>query len=164
MKVIELELEKYLSSRIYDPSPNRLSPDEIPVSERTIPIIYNCDECGFRLSFKPEDFEKHNNLKKTNLRREDNIVFETYIIKRNKKNDLSYLDFYCPKCNQATMFLYQGGPSGYWGIFELEIKKILVLKSKIEETRSFETSKQISTSKEPFKNRFKLFFEKFLFK
>ena len=127
-RIVEIELEKYLSTKEYDPSPNRLNPDETPVTERMIPIVYSCENCGCQISFKPDDFEKHNNLKYTNLENDDRIIVEKYIEDSNSLSILSFLDFYCPNCNQPTTILFQGGPSGYWGIFELKIEKILVLK------------------------------------
>ena len=50
------------------------------------------------------------------------------ILKKQKLKNNSFLDFYCPKCEQATTILFKGVPSGYWGIFEFEIYHIFVLK------------------------------------
>ena len=127
-KIVEIELEKYLSTKEYNPSPNRFSSDETPVTDRMIPIVYSCENCGYQISFKPDDFKKHNDLENTNLIKDDRIIIEKYIENSRNLSTLSFLDFYCPNCNQPTTILFQGGPSGYWGIFELEIEKILVLK------------------------------------
>jgi len=132
IEIIEIELGKYLSTQEYNPSPHRLSLDETPVSDRTIPIVYICEECGFHISFKPDDFEKHKNSQETNLREEDKKAFKNYIDNIEELHKLSYLDFYCPKCNQSTVILFQGTPSGYWGMFELKIEHILVLKNRVE--------------------------------
>jgi DNA-directed RNA polymerase subunit M/transcription elongation factor TFIIS len=128
-RIVDVNLEKHLSTKEYNPSPHRLSPDETPVTERTIPIVYSCENCDYQISFKPENFEKHRNLEYTNLRNDHKLKFDNYI-KNTKTLTSSSLDFYCPNCKQPTMFIFEGGPSGYWGLFELEIKIILVLKFK----------------------------------
>ena len=125
--IVEIELEKYLSTKEHNPSPHRTSPDEKPVGERMIPIVYSCENCDYQISFRPENFKKHLNSENTNLQKNDRLKFEKFINKQYTLT-LSSLDFYCPNCNQPTYFIFEGGSSGYWGIFELEIKKILVLK------------------------------------
>jgi len=127
MRIIEINIENHFTSTEYDPSPHRFSPEEKPVSERTIPIIYSCENCEFQISFKTEDFSKHLGSLSSNLKRIENIEIETYL-KRSRLNELSRLDFHCPNCKQATLILYEGGPSGYWGIFGFKIKRTLVLK------------------------------------
>ena len=126
-RIVEIELEKHLSTKEYNPSPHRHSPDETPVTKRMIPIVYSCENCDYQISFKPEDFKKHHNLEYTNLQKNEKLKFENHI-KNTKILTSSSLDFYCPNCKQPTLFIFESGRSGYWGIFELEIKNVLVLK------------------------------------
>lgn len=128
IRIIEIEIEKYLSTKEYNPSPHRLSPSETPVADRMIPIVYSCENCDYQISFKPDDFKKHNDSKNTNLQKIDKIIINKYIKNSLNLITLSSLNFYCPNYNQPTTILFKGGPSGYWGIFELEIEKILGLK------------------------------------
>jgi hypothetical protein len=128
MKVIEIELKNHLTTTYFDPSPHRFHPDDAPVSERKTPLVYNCENCGLDILFKTSDFEKHISSVITNLEEEDNIDFHNFEKFANIDN-LSFLDFYCPGCNQATKFLFKGGPSGYWGEFFFQIDKIIVKKN-----------------------------------
>ena len=132
MKVISLNLSDFLTSTSYNPSPNRFREDETPVSERNLPIIYNWEKCGYSISFKTDDFEKHTTSKHSNLQPTDKKNIDK-TIKQLELQNKSFLDFYCPKCRQATIILFDGGPSGYWGIFECEISHILVLKFQEQE-------------------------------
>jgi DNA-directed RNA polymerase subunit M/transcription elongation factor TFIIS len=127
MKVIRLNLEDFLTSTGYDPSPHRFREDDTPVSERNLPVIYNCEKCGYSISFKTDDFEKHTNSKYSNLKPNDKEIVDK-TIKQLKWENKSFLDFHCPKCEQATILLFDGGPSGYWGMFEFKIHHIFVLK------------------------------------
>jgi hypothetical protein len=135
MEVIELELKKYLSTTFYDPTPDRLNPDEPPVSERQIPLFYTCEKCSDKLYFSKNDFEKYYRKKQSNLKVEDNVFFDDYIELRNYIAELNKyqecwdcLDFYCPNCYQATMFLFIGDPYLHHGTFGFWIKHLLILK------------------------------------
>ncbi len=128
-RIVEIEIEKYLSTKEYNPSPHRFSSAETSVADRTIPIVYSCENCNYKISFKPYDFEKHNNSKNTNIQLNDKIIIDKYIKNTADLITLYSLDFYCPNCNQPTTILFKGGESGYWGIYELEIEKIIVLKN-----------------------------------
>jgi len=128
MKVVNIDKEVYLSTTFFDPSPHRFRPDDAPVVERKIPILYRCEKCETEISIKTGDFEKHFNSDFTNLDEEDNKNFAPSI-KEVNKSDLSFLDFYCPKCNQPTKILFRGGPSGYWGEFSFSIEDMMVLKT-----------------------------------
>lgn len=127
MNIYHVDLNKYLTTTVYDPSPNRFSVEEISVRERTIPIIYTCMNCYNHILFKPLDFEKHNKSDFTKLQPTDKNIFDDYI-KFMNINDLPFIDFYCPKCKLATTIIFNGSPSGYWGVFEIKIKEILVIK------------------------------------
>ena len=59
MKVLELNLEKYLSTTQYDPSPHRFRDSEVPVSDRKMSVEYTCEGCEKVISFKTTSFEKH---------------------------------------------------------------------------------------------------------
>jgi len=126
MKVRELVLKNHLTTTFFDPDPNRVDPDEPPISERKIPIEYSCDKCLEAIKIETNSFEKHCNSEYSNLKEEDNESFRDFMKIKNLR-DFSFLDFYCPKCHQATKILYDGGPSGYWGEFSFEIKYIIVL-------------------------------------
>ena len=126
MEIKEINLEDCLTTNEYNPSPHRFDANEKPLSERTIPVVYSCKKCENSISFKPEDFEKHNKSEKTNLTLNDKKAFEEYIRKQELEN-FSFLDFYCPKCKLATTFIFDGGSSGYWGNFEFKIYRLLVL-------------------------------------
>jgi hypothetical protein len=127
MKVLSLNIDKQFNTTFYDPSPHRFREEEKPVSKRTIPVVFTCENCSDSLSFRSEDFEKHNQSTHTNLLPADKNIFDEFIKKRKLKNS-SFLDLYCPGCRQATTILFKGGPSGYWGFFEFRISHILVLK------------------------------------
>lgn len=127
MRVIELDLSTRFSTTLFDPSPHRFDQDETPVSKRQLPLEYTCDKCGESINFKTSSFENHCNSDFSNLSSKDNNNFIQYIKTRNLE-DLSFLDFYCPNCNLPTKFLFNFGPSGYWGEFFFEIKNALVLK------------------------------------
>ena len=127
MKVVEINIKDHLTTTFYDPDPHRLDPDDIPVNERRIPLNYSCEKCSYEIYLSTSSFEKHCNSDFSNLKDSDNEIFLGFITK-HKLNELSFLDFNCPNCKQATKFLFLGGPSGYWGAFFFEIKKVLVLK------------------------------------
>ena len=127
MKIIEININKHLTTTYFDPSPHRFSPDSPPVCERRIPLTYTCENCGQEISFNTSDFEKHISSDITNLIEADKHDFLDFEKTADIIN-LSFLDFYCPECNQATKFLFKGGPSGYWGDFFFQIEKIIVKK------------------------------------
>lgn len=130
MKILLLEIEKYLSSKVYDPSPHRFSPEDTNIDERMRPITYCCENCGTSILFQSEDFEKHSlKLGHTNLSKDDSIIFENYLKDCKEQINMPFLDFYCPKCHQATKIIYNGGPSGYWGFYSFEIVTVLILKN-----------------------------------
>ena len=126
MGIKEINLGNCLTTNEYNPSPHRFDAKEKPVSERTIPMVYTCEKCENTISFKPENFERHNKSEKTNLTLNDKNAFGEYIRKQKLEN-FSFLDFYCPNCKLATTFIFDGGPSGYWGYFEFKIERVLVL-------------------------------------
>jgi hypothetical protein len=72
MKVVSLALDKHFATIVHDPSPHRFSTDDISVSERTLPVIYECDNCGEKISFKTESFKKHCNSDYSNLSPKEN--------------------------------------------------------------------------------------------
>jgi DNA-directed RNA polymerase subunit M/transcription elongation factor TFIIS len=126
MKVIELDLDKYLSSSEYNPSPHRFDPTEKPVQERMIlPIVYTCENCDYQISLSLEKFKKYTNSEFTNLDPADRKFIVDYIQKIDLK---STIDFNCPKCKQPTTLLFNGGHSGYWGEYFFKIIKLLVIK------------------------------------
>ena len=127
MEIKEINIENYLTTDEYNPSPHRFNTNEKPLSERKIPLIYKCENCEYSISFRPEDFEKHYKTEWTNLSQKDKVVFEKFRVNQPIEN-YSFLDFYCAKCKQATIFIFDGGASGYWGNFEFKIKKVLVIK------------------------------------
>ncbi len=127
MKVVEVSLSKHFTTTLFDPNPNRLDADEMPVSERQLDLEYFCEQCGNPLSFETSSFEKHCKSNFTNLNSADSTVFNGYI-KANNLDKFSFLDFYCPNCKQPAKFLFECGNSGYWGSFFFEIKNALVLK------------------------------------
>ena len=147
MRAIRLDLDNFLTSTSYNPSPNRFREDDTPVSERNLPVIYTCEKCGYSISFKTDDFEKHTNSKHSNLQPIDKKIVDK-TIKQLKLKNKSFLDFYCPKCEQATILLFDGGHSGYWGIFEFEISHIFVLRFQEEkETIIGKLRKMLKTKK-----------------
>lgn len=127
MTVIEIDLKKYLTTTFYDPCPDRFDSKEPSISERRIPLQYTCENCREKINFSTESFERHCNSEFSNLKRAENKLFDDFR-KRKDLIDFSFLDFYCPKCNQPTKFIFKGGPSGYWGMFFFEIEKVIVLK------------------------------------
>jgi len=128
MKILELDISSCLSSSEYDPSPHRLDPNELPVSERrNFPTIYQCDTCKYKVSLSLKDFSNHTEIIRTNLDSEDFDNFHNYLKTIDYKIH-SLLDFYCPSCKQATMVLFIAGPSGYWGEYFVKIQKVLTLK------------------------------------
>ncbi|MFZ4523164.1 MAG: hypothetical protein ACOYNC_15745 [Bacteroidales bacterium] len=134
MKAVEINMNDCLTSTVFDPSPNRLSEDELPVSERRIPIIYTCVKCQNQISFSTDDFQKHDRSNFTNLNRWDKSLFDNFV-KGSATEYNSIIDFYCPRCNLATSFFYQGGPSGFWGAYSFKINFVLIVESeeRIEE-------------------------------
>lgn len=129
MNVKELDIKKCLTTIEFNPSPNRLSENETPVSQRRIPIIYTCDKCGKAIHFRTEDFQKHFKTDYTNLNPKDKKYIDDFLTRQDfelKAN--SFLDFYCKNCKQATTIFFDGNESGYWGIFEFEIKSVLAIR------------------------------------
>ncbi len=127
MKVVEIEKNICLTTTFYDPHPSRFFPDDSPLSERKLPLVYECDRCQTEISFKTRDLEKHCYSQFTNLDDDTYSQFAKFIID-NGLAELSFLDFKCPKCGQAVKILFRCGPSGYWGEFFFEIEKVLVLR------------------------------------
>ena len=130
--VIVVNLTRQFTTTFFDPSPDRFSQDAPPVSKRKVPLVYSCENCGGLISFSKSAFKKHCNSEFTNLSQEINEHFERFA-RVKRLTALSSLDFYCPDCGIPTKFLFQCGPSGFWGEFFFEIKYALVLKS--EENR-----------------------------
>lgn len=127
MEVKNIDIDKYLSTTFYDPSPHRFSENEKPISERKLPVVYTCENCDYSISFKTDDFKKHNELNHSNLELTDKKVIDK-TLKSYHLKDSSFLDFYCPKCKLATTILFTGGPSGYWGEFTFNISHAFVIK------------------------------------
>ena len=75
-EVKNIDINKYLSTTFYDPSPHRFSENEKPVSERTLPVVYTCENCDYSISFKTDDFKKHNELNHSNLELTDKKVID----------------------------------------------------------------------------------------
>ncbi len=128
MSIKRININRFLTTTFYDPSPHRLSNESKPVSERTLPLIYSCEKCGCNVSFKTEDFRKHNEFNYTNLQLEDKKEIDS-ALRANAIKRESFIDFYCPNCKQATTILFTGGPSGYWGQFAFNISHVFVSKS-----------------------------------
>lgn len=117
MKIVELDISECLSSSEFDPSPHRVDPTELSVSERrNFPTLYQCDSCNYKVSFRLKDFINHTNIIRTNLETKDFDNFHEYIVKTGFEIHSS-LDFYCPNCKQAAMILFVGGPSGLGRVF-----------------------------------------------
>lgn len=127
MKVVSLDLTNHFTTVLHDPNPNRISSDEVPVSKRMLPVIYQCNSCDNKISFKTESFKKHCDSNHSNLSQVENELLDS-IIGAKQLTNLSFLDFHCPNCQQTTKILYEGGPSGYWGEFYFKIKATLTLK------------------------------------
>ena len=127
MKIIDLNIKEYFTTDFYNPSPHRFDSKESKVGDRKIPMIYSCENCNYNISFKPDDFIKHYDKQFTNLNTSDKDEFENYL-KNNSLFTKNTLDFYCPKCRQATKIVFEGGFSGYWGEFEYRLIKLLILK------------------------------------
>jgi len=127
MKVKELNLKECLTAMEYNPSPNRFREEETPVSERTLPIIFTCDNCGNSVTFRTEDFQKHLQSDFSNLQSEDKKNFDSFRKSQNlASKEFSFIDFYCYDCKQPTTILFEGWNSGYWGFFEFKIKTVLI--------------------------------------
>lgn len=131
MEVKNIDIDKYLSTTFYDPSPHRFSGNEKPISERKLHVVYTCENCDYSISFKTDDFKKHNELNHSNLEPTDKKAIDK-TLKAFHLKDSSFLDFYCPKCKQATTILFTGGPSGYWGEFTFNISHVFVTKPTLE--------------------------------
>jgi hypothetical protein len=127
MEVKNIDIDKYLSTTFYDPSPHRFGENEKPISERKLPVVYTCENCDYSISFKTDDFKKHNELNHSNLEPTDKKAIDERL-KAFHLKDSSFLDFYCPKCKQATNILFTGGPSGYWGEYTFKISHVFVIK------------------------------------
>ena len=132
MYVLELDLKNYLSTTEYNPSPHRFDTNETPVSERQkMPLLYVCKKCRHEISFTLENFEEHAKSQFSNLNATDNGIIDEHLRTNNIKN-LSFIDFYCPTCKQATSIIFDSGPSGYWGMFFFKIKKILIIDQELK--------------------------------
>ena len=127
MRIAEVDKDTFLTTTIHDPSPHRFGPDETPVGERMLPIVYHCDACGTEISLPARDIEKHWRSTFSNLSLEENNLFED-VTGKLPDGERWFLDFYCPTCNQPTKFVLSGGPGGYWGEFEFRIDSILAIK------------------------------------
>lgn len=127
MQVTELDTNLCLTTTIHNPYPSRYKSAELPLSERQCPLAFKCDKCQTEISFRLADLERHCNSEFTNLDADSNSQFAKYI-GANDLGRLSFLDFYCPNCEQPTKILFHCGPSGYWGAFYFEIEKVLVIK------------------------------------
>ena len=125
MKLIELLTNDCLSSIEYNPSPHRFNTNEKSVSERSqLPIIYTCQNCTYKLTLKESDFLKHTESTFSNLSNPDRSKFLNHL---TLTKDDSFLDFYCPNCQQPTTIIFVGGYTGYWGMYGFKIKRVLVI-------------------------------------
>ena len=127
MKIRELNIENCLTTNEFDPSPHRFNSDEKSVAERQIPLVFICNNCKKSITFTPNDFERHDNSKKSNLKPTDFKSFENYL-KTNNIFSSSFIDFYCPTCKQPIIMIFDGGTSGYYGIYSFQISNVLVIK------------------------------------
>jgi hypothetical protein len=134
MRVAEVDKDIFLTTTIHNPYPSRSRPDEVPVSERMLPVVYTCEGCGIQIDLPTVDIKKHWGSAFSNLNSEDNELFKR-VTGALPDGERWFLDFYCPTCSQATKFVINGGASGYWGEFEFRIESIFVLKQGSPEDR-----------------------------
>ena len=89
------------------------------------PIIYRCHSCDYLVSFKDDDFIKHRKSRFSNLKKNDDSIFNSYIVENELSFD-SFLDFYCPKCKIATRVFFSDGFGGKCGDYIVNIDFALI--------------------------------------
>lgn len=96
---------------------DRFNPDSKPVYpiDYDLPFEYSCSNCHYKVSIRNQDLEKHIKSKHSNLKNTERKLIEEFIIK-NLLEKYSFLDFECPKCNQAVRILYDSYPGGFSGM------------------------------------------------
>ncbi len=121
----ELRFNKVISEHRKD----RLNPDSNPVYplDYDLPFDYSCSNCGYKVSIKNKDLDKHSKSNHSNLKNADKIVIEKYLIS-NQLDKFSFLDFECPECNLPVRILFESYPGGFFGM-TYEIKHVIELKN-----------------------------------
>lgn len=121
----ELRFNKLISEHRKD----RLNPDSRPVYplDYDLSFDYTCSNCGYKVSIKNHDLEKHSKTDHSNLIESDRVKMEQFI-SNNKLNDFSFLDFNCPKCGLAVRVLFDCYPGGFCGM-TCEIKHVIELRN-----------------------------------
>lgn len=122
---LELRFNKTISEHRKD----RLNPDSKPVYplDYDLPFDYSCSNCGYKVSIKNKDLEKHSKSNYSNLKLADKLEIEEFLIS-NQLDKFSFLDFECPKCNMPVRILFVSYPGGFSGM-TCELKHVIELKN-----------------------------------
>jgi DNA-directed RNA polymerase subunit M/transcription elongation factor TFIIS len=117
----ELRFNKTISEHKKD----RINPESKPVYplDYDLPFEYCCPNCGYKVSVKNSDLEKHSESQHSNLKDNDRKEIEKFI-KSNHLDKLSFIDFECPKCYQPVRILFDFGAGGFFGM-TYEIKHVI---------------------------------------
>ena len=121
----ELSFNKTISEHRKD----RLNPDSKSVYplDYDLPFDYTCSNCGYKVSIKNKDLEKHSKSNYSNLKKADKLEIEEYLISK-KLDKFSFLDFECPECNLPIRILFESYPGGFCGM-TYEIKHVIEIKN-----------------------------------
>ena len=108
---------------------DRINPDSSPVypMDYDLPFDYCCSNCGYKISIKNADLEKHSKSNHSNLKIADKEVIEDYLIS-NHLDKFAFLDFECTTCKLPVRILYESYPGGFFGM-TYEIKHVIELKN-----------------------------------
>jgi len=108
---------------------DRLNPDSKPVYplDYDLPFDYSCSNCGYKVSIKNKDLEKHSKSNYSNLKLADKLVIEEFLIS-NQLDKFFFLDFECPDCNMPVRILFDLYPGGFTGM-TYELKHVIEIKN-----------------------------------
>lgn len=127
--IVQIQPELRFNKVISEHRKDRINPDSKPVypMDYDLPFDYTCSNCGYKVSIKNKDLEKHSKSNYSNLKLADKSVIEEYLIS-NQLDKLSFVDFECPECNQPVRVLFDFYPGGFSGM-TYEIKHVIELRN-----------------------------------
>jgi len=117
--------ERFNITEILPRGRDRFFADKSPVTEEGCkPVLYTCGNCGYGIVFNRDNLLAGERNRKTKLSQEDAIRFDE-IAKKNKIENLRFLDFYCPHCEIAVRIYYETQFGGHHGDSFFNIKYVI---------------------------------------
>ncbi|GET23126.1 hypothetical protein [Prolixibacter denitrificans] len=127
MMIKLIEPEARFNKTVSELKKDRFYPDSKPVYpiDYELPFEYTCYHCGYKVSIRNQDLERHAKSNHSNLTDSERVLIEKFVAEHGL-DEASFLDFECPECRQAVRVLYKNGPGGFSGM-TYELKHVIEL-------------------------------------